>query len=243
MDFPDATTLCRFRNRLVHAKLDQVLLRRITSQLERQDLKVSGARGAIIDATILQSAARPDRHIDVPDEGDAQIIDSADHEARWVKKGASAFYGYRGYAAVDSEDGYVEHVEVHPANEAEVNKLVGVVDRLAPGVEAILADKGYASQANREALAQRGIGDLIQHKAQRNAPLQQGALGVLLDIRQLAQQRAGTVDDARQPVVGRQQQRCRRGQEERRCQHGGEHGMVGGRIHGPVAGVVCVMMT
>ena len=172
MDFPDATTLCRFRNRLVHAKLDQVLLRRITGQLERQGLKVSGARGAIIDATILQSAARPDRHIDVPDEGDAQIIDSADREARWVKKGASAFYGYRGYAAVDSEDGYVEHVEVHPANEAEVNQLVGVVDRLAPGVEAILADKGYASQANREALAQRGIGDLIQHKAQRNAPLQ-----------------------------------------------------------------------
>ena len=57
--FPDATTICRFRNRLVAAKLDQVLLKRINGQLERQGLKVSGARGAIIDATIIPSAARP----------------------------------------------------------------------------------------------------------------------------------------------------------------------------------------
>lgn len=33
--FPDATTICRFRNRLVAAKLDQVLLKRINGQLER----------------------------------------------------------------------------------------------------------------------------------------------------------------------------------------------------------------
>ena len=105
----------------MRAKLDRVLPRRITAQLERQDLKIADVLGAIIDATILQSAARPDRHIDVHDTGEVQIIDSADREARWVRKGASAFYGYRGYAAVDSEDNYVEHVDVHPANEAEAD--------------------------------------------------------------------------------------------------------------------------
>lgn len=171
---PDATTLCRFRNRLVQAKLDQVLLRQINGQLERQGLKVSGSRGAIIDATLIESAARPGRTVEVDDQGQAQVADSADEQARWVKKGNDAYYGYRGYAAVDTDDGYVEHVELHPANEAEVNKLPDIVDTLSTGVAkpvAILADKGFASAANRQYLADKGIGDLIQYKASRGHPL------------------------------------------------------------------------
>jgi len=60
------------------------------------------------------------------------------------KKGTQAYFGYRGYAAVDSDDGYVEHVEVHPANQAEVNKLPEIVDQLEQATgqrpEAVLAD-------------------------------------------------------------------------------------------------------
>lgn len=172
--FPDATTICRFRNRLVTAKLDQVLLRRVNVQLEGQGLKVAGSRGAIIDATIIESAARPNQHIEVDEDGQADVVDSADDEARWVKKGDKAFFGYRGYSAVDTEDGYVEHVEVHPANQAEVNKLPGIVDALVgQGIqpEAVLTDKGFASKANREHLQARGIGDLIQFKGSRGKPV------------------------------------------------------------------------
>ena len=172
--FPDATTICRFRNRLVAAKLDQVLLRRVNVQLEGRGLKVAGSRGAIIDATIIESAARPNQHIEVDDDGQADVVDSADEEARWVKKGKDAFFGYRGYSAVDTADGYVEHVEVHPANQAEVNKLPGIVDALeAQGVVpvGVLADKGCASAANREYLKSKGIGDLIQFKGSRGNPV------------------------------------------------------------------------
>jgi IS5 family transposase len=173
--FPDATTICRFRNRLVAAKLDQVLLRRINAQLECQGLKVAGSRGAIVDATIIASAARPDRYIDIDEAGQPSVVDSADDQARWVKKGSQAHFGYRGYAAVDSDDGYVEHVQVHPANQAEVNKLPEIVDQLEQATgqrpEAVLADKGYASQANREYLNAKGIGELIQFKASRGHPI------------------------------------------------------------------------
>ena len=75
-----------------------------------------------------------------------------------VKKSKQAVFGYRGHAAVDSEDGYVEHVQVHPANEAEINKLPEIIEALSPGVEAVLADKGYGSKANRQWLKERGIG-------------------------------------------------------------------------------------
>ncbi|WP_323030734.1 IS5 family transposase [Brachymonas denitrificans] len=168
-ELPDASTICRFRNRLVTAGLDQNLLTLINGQLEQLGLKVQGARGAIIDATIIPSAARPNRYLE---EGQpAQVIDSPDAEARWVKKGKDAFFGYRGHTAVDSEDGYVEHVQVRPANEAEITRLPDIVDALKPGVVAVLADKGYASKANRQFLQERGIGDLIQHKGSRGHPL------------------------------------------------------------------------
>ena len=93
-EFPDTSTICRFRNRLVTAKLDQVLLRSINSQLEHRGLKVQGSRGAILDATIIPSAARPNSYIDMEGE-EPQIVTSAESEARWVKKGNNAFYGYR----------------------------------------------------------------------------------------------------------------------------------------------------
>ena len=172
--FPDATTICRFRNRLVEAKLDQILLRRINVQLEGKGLKVAGSRGAIIDATIIESAARPNQHVEVDEQGQTDVSDSADEQARWVKKGNDAFFGYRGYVAVDTDDGYVEHVQVHPANEAEVNKLPEIVGALIEHVakpEAVLADKGYASAANRAHLNARGIGDLIQYKGARGKPV------------------------------------------------------------------------
>lgn len=172
--FPDATSICRFRNRLVTAELDQVLLRRVNVQLEGRGLKVAGSRGAIIDTMIIESAARLNRHIEVDDEGLADVVDSADKETRWVKKGKDAFFGYRGYSAVDTKDGYVEHIEVHLVNQAEVNKLPCIVDALqAQGVEpeAVLADKGYASAANREYLKNKGIGDLIQFKGSRGKPV------------------------------------------------------------------------
>ena len=173
-EFPDASTICRFRNRLVTAKLDQVLLRSINSQLEHRGLKVQGSRGAILDATIIPSAARPNSYIDMEGE-EPQIVTSADSQARWVKKGNNAFYGYRGYGTVDTEDGYVEHIEVHPANEAEVNKLPQVIDAMtaANGIapDGVLADKGYASKANRQYLKDRGMADLIQHKGAKGKPL------------------------------------------------------------------------
>ena len=134
-----------------------------------------GQRGAITDATIIPSAAWPRQHVEMPDDDDddggSQVIDSADTDASWTKKGNKAYYGYRGYAAVDGEDGYVEHVKMHPANESEVKKLEGLLDELPPEADAVLADKGYASANNRAALAKRGLGDLIQYKGHKNKPL------------------------------------------------------------------------
>ena len=150
-ELPDASTICRFRNRLVAAGLDQKLLTLVNGQLEHPGLKVQGARGAIIDATIIPSAARPNRHLE---EGEPpRVVDSPDAEARWVKKGKDAFFGYRGHTAVDSEDGYVEHVHVRPANEAEITQLPQIVEALEPGAIRFKVEQAFGTMKRRFNLA------------------------------------------------------------------------------------------
>ena len=56
----DETTLCRFRNRLIELKLDKTLMRMVNQELSRLGIEIEKAKGAIIDATIIASSARPE---------------------------------------------------------------------------------------------------------------------------------------------------------------------------------------
>jgi IS5 family transposase len=49
-ELSDASTICRFRNRLVKARFDQKQLNR---QLQQCGLKVQGTRRALIDAILM----------------------------------------------------------------------------------------------------------------------------------------------------------------------------------------------
>lgn len=60
---PDENTLCRFRNRLIAAgKLDKLLVC-VNEQLQVQGLMATGTAGAVLEATLVQSAARPNQTI------------------------------------------------------------------------------------------------------------------------------------------------------------------------------------
>ncbi len=60
---PDETTLCRFRNRLIELKLDKTLMRIVNQELEKLGLKIESARGALVDATVVESSARPRKEV------------------------------------------------------------------------------------------------------------------------------------------------------------------------------------
>lgn len=180
-DVPDATTLCRFRNLLISRKLDRKLFREINRQLEKIGLKVKECSGAVVDATIIESASRPNKVINsMPNDREendtgieptpiAKFEYSKDPDAMWLKKGKHCYYGYKGFVATDSKDGYIENVHVTPANESEVNNLDVSLGETEP--ERVYADKGYASEANRANLKLKGIKDGIMRKASRNKPL------------------------------------------------------------------------
>lgn len=178
---PDETTLCRFRNRLINAGKLSGLLASINQQLQAHGLMIKQAQGAIVDATLITAAARPrsditidepsnDEASDIPATSDKQAV-SADPDATWVKKGKRAYFGYRTHIITDAEDGYVRGVHSTPANESEITQLQATLATSDFTPQRLYADKGYASQGNRDSLRQQKIKSAIMHKAQRNKPL------------------------------------------------------------------------
>ncbi|MBF0542732.1 MAG: transposase [Nitrospirae bacterium] len=109
---PDETTICRYKNVLIKLGIDKVVFNEINKELERLELKVERASGAVIDATIVKSAARPNKVVNI--EKDRQesgkevtIEESKDKDAKWLKKGNKSYFGYKGLGADDLTDGYI----------------------------------------------------------------------------------------------------------------------------------------
>lgn len=184
---PDATTLCRFRGRLVKAGKLQALLDEINRQLQQHQLMVKKTQGALLDATLITSAARPKREITVAvDEGQqpvtyedgsqpgtVDVSQSVDPDATWVKKGKKSHFGYRSYAVTD-EEGFFVGAHTAPANESEMNHFIPALE--AVGIDAdrasrVLTDKGSASRKHREWLKARRLKCGIMHKAVKNQQL------------------------------------------------------------------------
>ena len=183
---PDATTLGRFRGRLREHNRFDVLLKAVNAQLQIRNLMVK-ADGAIVDASVIPSAARPNRvFAGAKDENGEPVIhedgsqpgvvrkvkESADPDATWTRKGKKSSFGYKAYPIVDVSDSYVRGVHMAPANENETKHLERVLDSADLVPEILYADKGYASQANRTLLEGRDILDGIMHKATRGSALE-----------------------------------------------------------------------
>jgi len=187
-DWPDHTTICRFRNALVEAGLNSVILDEVKRQPTERGLKVKGGRMSVVDATVIGSAARPGRPggrvaVDRAEEGtdgaDGTEEDrangsgstgrvSADPDARWLRKGSGTCFGCKAFRRT-SGGGYVEHVLVRPANEGEAPHLGSMVEGCT--ARFVPADRAQSGAANREMLAERGMKSGIMFRAARDHPL------------------------------------------------------------------------
>lgn len=100
--FPDDATICQVSNRLAPAKLDQVLLHRVNVGIQGSVEGVGGSCSAINDATIIERASFPKKHVAIGDEGQAAVDRRRAGALGLESKGA--FFCYGGYSAVDVED-------------------------------------------------------------------------------------------------------------------------------------------
>jgi IS5 family transposase len=177
---PDHSTICRFRNTLLELGLYEKLFEEILGQLEAKGLLVKESSGAIVDATIIESSRRPRKVLEIMPEDRKEeetksstvISYSDDTDAAWIKKGKRPYYGYKAHVSVDAKDGYVIGGHVTSANRADTTELERLVDGLhLPEGSMIFADKGYASESNRNILAEKKLKSGIMDKAVRNKSL------------------------------------------------------------------------
>ncbi len=177
---PDHSTICRFRNALMELGISEKLFEEINRQIESHGLLVK--EGAIVDATIVESARRPrkvieimaeDRNEEEPDNTPPpRITYSDDYDATWVKKGKKPYYGYKAHVVVDTHEGFILGGHITPAHVADTTELEKLLTNLClPDASPVCADKGYASQKNRMLLTTHGYEDGIMYKAARGKPL------------------------------------------------------------------------
>lgn len=176
--FPDETTLCRFRNKLIEKRLHRKLFRFINRQLEELGLQIETAPCAVVDATIIESSARPKRVYEVEEDREeseepkktcVRKVESKDPDARWLKKGKRCFFGYKGFVSAAAGTGFIQTIALESANISEV----GYFEHFLKGLtqKEIYGDKGYTSQKNNLLLKDSGKKNRIMRKAKRDHAL------------------------------------------------------------------------
>lgn len=163
-DIPDATTLVRFRQRLIQAGVMQAVFDAVTAQLEARQLLLK--RGTLVDATIVESARTPP-----PKTGSAEQPDTSDPDAAWASRNGGAIaHGYKAHVAVDLGSELVRAVSVTAGSAHDSTQIDALLNH---DTAAVYADKAYDKAERRAALRRRGIAPRILHQARYKRPLTQ----------------------------------------------------------------------
>lgn len=161
----DDSSLVRFRERLIEARLTERLLGIFNKQIDAKGLIIR--KGTLVDSTLVRGAHRPDA---VGKDGN-----KLDSDVDWTSRKGQGEHGMKVSISVDEGSEIVRHVVVTPASTSDV----GILCDLVLGDEAkVYADKGYASWLNREFLSALRIRDGILHKGARGRPLSKAQIEI-----------------------------------------------------------------
>lgn len=159
---PDQGTICRFRQQIIEKDLSDLLFAELDRQLSAQGVVLR--KGTLIDATVIQSGARPPKAAT-----EDQPTTSRDQEAAWHRRETGpATFGYKLHIGVDEGSGLVRKLVTTPANRHESQVFH---ECLSGDEQEVLADKAYDSDDNRWVLLGMNIRDGIMRRARRNRSL------------------------------------------------------------------------
>jgi IS5 family transposase len=192
---PDAKTIWNFREKLTKAELIKPLFAQFDEYLAANGFEAKG--GQLIDATIvevpIQHNTKEERKQiesgEKPVEWNKAKASQKDTDARWTKKNAKSFFGYKDHVNVDEDNKIIRDYEVSPANVHDSQKFEEIVivggekpepsdvtetlesEDMPEDTPRIYADKAYDSKKIDKFLSHVGLEPQICRKAKRGASL------------------------------------------------------------------------
>jgi IS5 family transposase len=192
---PDAKTIWKFREELTKAELIKPLFGQFDEYLAANGFEAKG--GQLIDATIvevpIQHNTKEERKQiksgEKPTEWNKAKASQKDTDARWTKKNAKSFFGYKNHANVDESSKIIRDYDVSPANVHDSQKFEEIVivggnmaepfdeTKIAETEDTpknnpkVYADKAYDSENIDKFLNRAHLEPQICRKAKRGAPL------------------------------------------------------------------------
>lgn len=179
---PDATTVWNFRMRFKELKLLAALFDRFGDYLAAEGYQAK--QGQIVDAAIIpvpiqRNSREENRRIkngEVPEDWSEAKRDQKDLDARWTKKNAKSYFGYKNHIDVDAAHKLIRTFEVIPPNTHDSQVFDDLIDPDNAGPR-VWADSAYRSEETEAVLEDAGYESHICEKGQAGQPLsaEQGA--------------------------------------------------------------------
>jgi len=177
---PDGTTLWLFREKLAKAGVIERLFERFDRHLEANGYIARG--GQIVDASIVsvprqwntreENEAVKSGRTPAAWENKPAKNRQKDKDARWTKKHARSFYGYKNHVNADAKHKLIRRYDVSNAAVHDSQKLDRILNKANTSAE-VFADSAYRSAETEVRLKARGFRSRIHVRATRNHPLSQ----------------------------------------------------------------------
>ena len=164
---PDSRTVWLFREALVATGTLDTLFLAYRDQLLEAGLITR--EGSLVDATFVtvpkQRNTREEnaqiKEGKVPKDWSVEKCSHKDREARWTRKGAETFFGYKNHVKVDRASKLIVAFKVTPASANDGAQLPDLVDE---SDRVVHADCAYNRELVREYLKQIGVRACLQRK-------------------------------------------------------------------------------
>jgi len=175
---PDAKTIWHYRELLTKAGIIRRVFNKFDRYLQQQGFRAK--KGQLIDATLVevprQSMTEEERKEiesgETPEDWqeDTAKLSQKDMDARWTKKHAKSYYGYKNHVNVDNKHKLIREYKVTSANVHDSQ----VIDKLITPDENskdIYADSAYRSRQREKRLRAKSYRSHICTKGHRNKEL------------------------------------------------------------------------
>jgi IS5 family transposase len=171
---PDAKTIWLFRDTLTKNGLVEQLFRYLDKQLDKDGIIVH--KGKLIDASIvevpIQRNSREENNElkegNIPEQWNENKVRQKDTDARWTKKNAQNFFGYKNHIKADTRTKLITGYIVTAANVADKDVIDDLLDQKEDAGQALHGDTAYRSKELESLYEAKGIVSQINEKGYRH---------------------------------------------------------------------------